>query len=152
MSWQSLSRSSMAWKSSLERAAMGPERMTHDELFLEIKRALNPQAADPTILRDSDLTQRYVSPREQARQSRFLATRRTTSTSTGCCGASNASGRHLSRDPGQSVNCGLPSRSFDPGDHPGSAAVLDKYKAAQEDAGRADRFEGQSARRHGGPG
>ncbi len=53
-------------ESSLKRAAMGPERMTHHELFLEIKRALSPNAADTAPLRDSDLSERYVSTREQA--------------------------------------------------------------------------------------
>ena len=53
-------------ESSLKRASMGPERMTHQELFLEIKRALNPQAPDTTGPRDIDLAERYVSPREQA--------------------------------------------------------------------------------------
>jgi hypothetical protein len=53
-------------ESSLKRAAMGPERMTYDQIFLEIKRALNPNAADTTVLRDSELTERYVSAREQA--------------------------------------------------------------------------------------
>jgi hypothetical protein len=43
-------------ESSLKRAAMGRERMTHDQIFLEIKRALNPNAADTTVLRDSELT------------------------------------------------------------------------------------------------
>ncbi len=52
--------------SSLKRAAMGPERMTHDELFLEIKRAMEPYAGDTTPLRDSSLSERYVSAREQA--------------------------------------------------------------------------------------
>ena len=53
-------------ESSLKRAAMGPERMTHNEIFLEIKRALNPNAADTTALRDSEVSERYVSAREQA--------------------------------------------------------------------------------------
>jgi hypothetical protein len=53
-------------ESSLKKAAMGSERMTHNELFLEIKRALNPNAADTTVLKDSELTERYVSAREQA--------------------------------------------------------------------------------------
>jgi len=52
--------------SSLKRAAMGPERMTHEELFLEIKRALNPSAPDTARLRDCDAEQRYLSAREQA--------------------------------------------------------------------------------------
>ncbi len=54
-------------ESSLKRAAMGPERMTHNELFLEIKRALNPNAADTTVLKDSELTERYVSAGWSAR-------------------------------------------------------------------------------------
>ena len=53
-------------ESSLKRAAMNPERMSHGELFLEIKRALNPKAPDSTLHRNSDLNARYVSPREQA--------------------------------------------------------------------------------------
>jgi hypothetical protein len=42
---------------------MGPERMTHNEIFLAIKRALNPNAADTTALRDSEVSERYVSAR-----------------------------------------------------------------------------------------
>jgi hypothetical protein len=53
-------------QSSLNRAAMGPERMSHDELFLEIKRALNPTQPDASRLRNFDLSERYVSAREQA--------------------------------------------------------------------------------------
>jgi hypothetical protein len=53
-------------ESSMRKIAMGPERMTHDELFLEIKRALYPPAADVAPLRKGDLASRYVSAREQA--------------------------------------------------------------------------------------
>ncbi|HUZ95360.1 MAG TPA: hypothetical protein VMU57_10640 [Edaphobacter sp.] len=52
--------------SSLKRAAMGPERMTDEELFLEIKRALNPSAPDTARLRDCAAEERYISVREQA--------------------------------------------------------------------------------------
>ena len=53
-------------QSSLKAAGMGPDRMTHEELFLEIKRAMNPLLPDQTRLRPSDLGERYVSAREQA--------------------------------------------------------------------------------------
>ena len=53
-------------ESSMKRAALGPERMTHAELFVEVKRALSPIEPDATKLRDCDGAERYVSAREQA--------------------------------------------------------------------------------------
>ena len=52
--------------SSLKRASMGPERMTHAEIFLEIKRAMEPYGGEITPLRETSLSERYISAREQA--------------------------------------------------------------------------------------
>ena len=51
---------------SLTSAGMHPERMTEGELFLEVKRALDPQSPDVNPLRADLLATRYISAREQA--------------------------------------------------------------------------------------
>ena len=51
---------------SLIAAGMQPERMNEEELFLEIKRALDPQSPDINPLRTNPLATRYISAREQA--------------------------------------------------------------------------------------
>ena len=53
-------------QSSLKAAGMGPERMSHDELFLDLKRAMNPLLPDEVKLRANNLGERYISAREQA--------------------------------------------------------------------------------------
>jgi hypothetical protein len=45
---------------------MGPERMTHEEFFLDIKHAMNPFMPDEVKLRSNNLGERYISAREQA--------------------------------------------------------------------------------------
>lgn len=55
----------MGVETSLKRAGMTPQRMTHDDLFLEIKRALFPTEPDTARLRQFPLSERLVSAREQ---------------------------------------------------------------------------------------
>ena len=55
----------MGMETSLTTAEMRPKRMTHKELFLEIKRSLFPTEPDTCPLRTFPLTDRYVSAREQ---------------------------------------------------------------------------------------
>ena len=52
-------------ESALVSGGFGPRRMTDDELFLEVKRALLPTAPHATPLRRYPLSSRHVSPREQ---------------------------------------------------------------------------------------
>ncbi len=52
-------------ETSLKRAGLSPMRMTHDDLFLEIKRALNPIAPDTAPLRNTPDYSRYLSARSQ---------------------------------------------------------------------------------------
>ena len=59
-------------ESSMQGAGLGPERMTHQELFLEIKRALNPLDSDSVPLRPGLLETRYRSAREQASTASIL--------------------------------------------------------------------------------
>lgn len=61
-------------QSSLKSAGMGPERMTHGELFLDLKRAMNPLQPDETKLRANNLGERYISTREQASTVSILGT------------------------------------------------------------------------------
>ena len=55
----------MGMETSLVTAEMRPRRMTHEELFIEIKRALFPIEPDTCPLKDFPLADRYVSAREQ---------------------------------------------------------------------------------------
>lgn len=55
----------MGMETSLTTAEMRPRRMSHEELFLEIKRALFPTEPDTSPLRDFPLAVRYISAREQ---------------------------------------------------------------------------------------
>ena len=56
----------MGIESSLKVAGLGPERMTHQEMFLEIKRALNPLLPDDLPLKPQKITDlEYRSVREQ---------------------------------------------------------------------------------------
>lgn len=59
-------------ETSLRNANVGPERMTHDEMFLEVKRAINPLFPDTKPLVDYQSSIRYVSPREQMATSALL--------------------------------------------------------------------------------
>jgi hypothetical protein len=52
-------------EAAMKSGGLGPERMMHDELFLEIKRALNPLHPDTAPLRSLPLATREISPREQ---------------------------------------------------------------------------------------
>ena len=52
-------------ESAMKGGGLGPERMTHDELFLEIKRALSPLDPDPTPLKDNMAAVRETSAREK---------------------------------------------------------------------------------------
>jgi len=52
-------------ESAMKSGGLGPERMTHDELFLEIKRALSPLNPDRAALRRLPLATREISHREQ---------------------------------------------------------------------------------------
>ena len=45
---------------------MGPERMSHEELFLDLKRAMNPLLPDGTGQKPTISGERYISAREQA--------------------------------------------------------------------------------------
>ena len=58
--------------SSLKRSGVGPDRMTHGEIFLEIKRAIQPVETDRVPLRDGGLGTRYLSAREQASTASIL--------------------------------------------------------------------------------
>ena len=51
--------------SSLKNAGLSPIRMTHDELFLEIKRAIDPLTADDKPYKDYPLSERVVTASEQ---------------------------------------------------------------------------------------
>ena len=55
----------MGMETSLTTAEMRPRRMSTEELFLEIKRALFPTEPDTCPLRDFPLAVRYISAREQ---------------------------------------------------------------------------------------
>src|ERR1039458_10180398 len=55
----------MGMETSLTTAEMRPKRMTHEELFLEIKRSLFPTEPDACPLRTFPLADRYISAREQ---------------------------------------------------------------------------------------
>jgi hypothetical protein len=55
----------MGVETSLTRAEMNPRRMSHEELFIEIKRALFPTEPDTAPLRAFPLAERYISAREQ---------------------------------------------------------------------------------------
>ncbi len=61
-------------QSSLKAAGMGPERMTHGELFLDLKRAMNPLLPDESKLRANHRGERYISTREQASTVSILGT------------------------------------------------------------------------------
>ena len=55
----------MGMETSLTGAEMRPRRMSHDDLFLEIKRALFPTEPDTCPLKAFSLADRYISAREQ---------------------------------------------------------------------------------------
>jgi hypothetical protein len=55
----------MGVQASLANAGLQPERLSHPELFLEIKRALCPLEPDAVPLKDNTLSLRYISAREQ---------------------------------------------------------------------------------------
>jgi hypothetical protein len=52
-------------ESAMKGGGLGPERMTHKELFLEIKRALSPMDPDPTPLKEHIAVTREISAREK---------------------------------------------------------------------------------------
>jgi hypothetical protein len=52
-------------ESAMKGGGLGPERMTHDDLFLEIKRALSPLDPDPIPLKDNVAAVREISAREK---------------------------------------------------------------------------------------
>src|SRR5215472_4863040 len=52
-------------ESAMKGGGLGPERMTHGEIFLEIKRALSPMDPDPTPLKENVVETRDVSAREK---------------------------------------------------------------------------------------
>jgi type IV secretory pathway VirB4 component len=63
----------MGIESSLKVSGLGPERMTHKEMFLEIKRALNPLLPDDLPLKPPKITDlEYRSVREQLACVSFL--------------------------------------------------------------------------------
>ena len=81
-------------ESAMKGGGLGPERMTHEEIFLEIKRALSPLDPDPHVRSKRTLPLRRVkSPaREKLALDQHLWGRpKPTSTSTGSCGPSSAS-------------------------------------------------------------
>ena len=102
----------------MKKIAMGPERMTHDELFLEIKRALYPPAADVAPLRKCDLASRYVSAREQAATVSILGDAENYINIDGVLWSlitlEDASGRHVSRNTSGSAHCAAFRLSFLP--------------------------------------
>ncbi len=53
-------------QASLKSAGLGPERMSHREFFLEVKRSFNPQMPDMVGLRRDKPATRYISARGQA--------------------------------------------------------------------------------------
>jgi type IV secretory pathway VirB4 component len=55
----------MGVESSLRSAELQPTRMSHEELFIEIKRSLCPTAPDSLGRREFPLAERYISAREQ---------------------------------------------------------------------------------------
>ena len=55
----------MGMETSLTNAEMRPRRMSHEDLFIEIKRALFPTEPDTCPLRAFPLAERYISAREQ---------------------------------------------------------------------------------------
>lgn len=52
-------------ESAMKGGGLGPERMTHQELFLEIKRALSPMDPDTAPLKANPAEIRYISARER---------------------------------------------------------------------------------------
>ena len=52
-------------ESAMKGGGLAPERMTHQEMFLEIKRAMNPMDPDPTPLKESPTETSYISARER---------------------------------------------------------------------------------------
>ncbi len=52
-------------ESAMKGGGLGPERMTHQEMFLEIKRAMNPLDPDPTPFKERAAETSYVSARER---------------------------------------------------------------------------------------
>ena len=53
-------------ESAMKSGGLGPERMSDDDLFLEIKRAMRPMDPDRKPLRAHPVETRYISPRERA--------------------------------------------------------------------------------------
>ncbi len=52
-------------ESAMKGGGLGPERITHQEFFLEIKRALSPMDPDTTPLKANTCETRYISARER---------------------------------------------------------------------------------------
>src|ERR1019366_8537105 len=52
-------------ESAMKGGGLGPERMTHLELFLEVKRALSPMDPDTVPLKANTCETRYISARER---------------------------------------------------------------------------------------
>jgi len=52
-------------ESAMKGGGLDPERMTHQEMFLEIKRAMNPMDPDPTPLKEDPAETSYISARER---------------------------------------------------------------------------------------
>ena len=52
-------------ESAMKGGGLGPERMSHGEIFLEIKRAFNPMAPDRTPLKENLAETREISARER---------------------------------------------------------------------------------------
>ena len=53
-------------ESAMKAGGLGPERVSHGDLFLEIKRAMRPMDPDRKPLRAHPAETRYISPRERA--------------------------------------------------------------------------------------
>ena len=51
---------------------LGPERMSHEEIFLEIKRALSPMDPDTTRLKANAAETEYISARQRLAWVRVL--------------------------------------------------------------------------------
>ena len=52
-------------ESAMKGGGLGPERMTHEEMFLEIKRALSPLDPDPTPIKENITATREIPAREK---------------------------------------------------------------------------------------
>ena len=52
-------------ESAMKAGGLGPERMTEEELFLEVKRAMRPTDPDRKPFRAHPTEERYISPRSE---------------------------------------------------------------------------------------